>query len=89
MGLYLAVEAIDETFLETHFDDATGDLYKPEGQDGTGADLVYDGDDISSYTGLNLKTNEDTSDGKKIIAFDEGARGWRESGGICWMWNRR
>lgn len=68
-GLYLAVEAIDETFLETHFDDATGDLYKPEGQDGTGADLVYDGDDISSYTGLNLKTNENTSDGKEIIAL--------------------
>ena len=34
-------------------------FYKPEGQDGTGADLVYDGDDISSYTGLNLKTNEE------------------------------
>lgn len=68
-GLYLAVEAIDETFLATHFDDATGDLYKPEGMDGTGADLVYDGDDISSYTGLNLKTNEDTSDGKEIIAL--------------------
>lgn len=68
-GLYLAVEAIDETFLATHFDDATGDLYKPEGQEGTGADLVYDGDDISSYTGLNLKTNEDTSDGKEIIAL--------------------
>ena len=63
------MEAIDETFLETHFDDATGDLYKPEGQDGTGADLVYDGDDISSYTGLNLKTNENTSDGKEIIAL--------------------
>ena len=68
-GLYLAVEAIDETFLATHFDDATGDLYKPEGMDGTGADLVYDGDDISSYTGLNLKTNEETSDGKEIIAL--------------------
>ena len=68
-GLYLAVEAVDETFLATHFDDTTGDLYKPEGQEGTGADLVYDGDDISSYTGLNLKTNEDTSDGKEIITL--------------------
>ena len=68
-GLYLAVEAVDETFLATHFDDTTGDLYKPEGMDGTGADLVYDGDDISSYTGLNLKTNEETSDGKEIIAL--------------------
>lgn len=68
-GLYLAVEAVDETFLATHFDDATGDLYKPEGMDGIGADLVYEGDDISSYTGLNLKTNEETSDGKEIIAL--------------------
>ena len=50
--------------------------------------LVYDGDDISSYTGLNLKTNEDTSDGKEIIALMKRlrmARIWR----ICWMWNRR
>lgn len=68
-GLYLAVEAIDETFLATHFDDATGDLYKPEGQEGTGADLVYDGDDISAYTGLNLKTNLNSSDGKEILAL--------------------
>ena len=56
-GLYLAVEAIDETFLETHFDDATGDLYKPEGQDGTGADLVYDGDDVDGRTGTDPKAN--------------------------------
>lgn len=68
-GLYLAVEAIDETFLSTHFDDATGDLYKPEGQEGTGADLVYNGDDISAYTGLNLKTNLNSSDGKEILAL--------------------
>lgn len=65
-GLYLAVEAIDEVFLETHFEDAAGDLYKP---DGTGADLVYRGDDISEYTGLNLKTNLETSDGSEIIAL--------------------
>ena len=65
-GLYLAVEAIDEVFLATHFDDATGDLYKP---DGTGADLVYRGDDLSQYTGLNLKTNEETSDGSAILAL--------------------
>lgn len=68
-GLYLAVEPVDEVFLAEHFADATGDLYKPEGMGGTGADLVYNGDDISSYTGLNLKTNEDTSDGKEIIAL--------------------
>lgn len=68
-GLYLAVEPVDEVFLAAHFADATGDLYKPEGVGGIGADLVYNGDDISAYTGLNLKTNEDTPDGKEIIAL--------------------
>lgn len=65
-GLFLAVEAIDEVFLATHFEDAAGDLYKP---DGAGADLVYRGDDISVYTGLNLKTNEESSDGSAILAL--------------------
>lgn len=63
-GLYLAVEPIDEVFLERTFGDSTGDLYKP---DGTGADLVYRGDDMSEYPGLVLKTNEETSDGSAIL----------------------
>lgn len=68
-GLYLAVESVDEVFLAAHFADATGDLYKPEGVGGTGADLVYNGDDISAYIGLNLKTNLNSSDGKEILAL--------------------
>lgn len=68
-GLYLAVEPVDEVFLAEHFADATGDLYKPEGMGGTGADLFYNGDDISAYTGLNLKTNLNSSDGKEILAL--------------------
>lgn len=68
-GLYLAVEPVDEVFLAAHFADATGDLYKPEGVGGTGADLVYNGDDIFAYTGLNLKTNLNSSDGKEILAL--------------------
>lgn len=68
-GLYLAVEPVDEVFLAAHFADATGDLYKPEGKGGTGANLVYNGDDISAYTGLNLKTNLSSSDGKEILAL--------------------
>lgn len=68
-GLYLAVESVDEVFLAEHFADATGDLYKPEGVGGTGADLVYNGDDISAYIGLNLKTNLSSSDGKEILAL--------------------
>ena len=63
-GLYLAVEPIDEVFLERTFGDSAGDLYKP---DGTGADLVYRGDDMSEYPGLVLKTNEETSDGSAIL----------------------
>ena len=65
-GLYLAVEAIDETFLASNFENAYGDLYKP---DGTGSDLVWISDDISAYTGLNLKTNEKTSDQSAILRF--------------------
>lgn len=65
-GLYLAVEPIDEVFLERTFGDSTGDLYKP---DGTGADLVYRGDDMSEYPGLVLKTNEETSDGSAVLAL--------------------
>ncbi|MBR5590215.1 MAG: CotH kinase family protein, partial [Anaerotignum sp.] len=68
-GLYLAVEAVDEVFLQTRFADATGDLYKPEGMGGTGANLVYSSDNISDYTGLNLKTNLESSDGSEIIAL--------------------
>ena len=68
-GLYLAVEPVDEVFLAEHFADATGDLYKPEGVGGTGANLVYNGDDISAYTGLNLKTNLNSSDGEEILAL--------------------
>ena len=63
-GLYLAVEAIDETFLANHFEDATGDLYKP---DGTGSDLKWISDDIADYTGLGLKTNEETSDQSSMM----------------------
>lgn len=63
-GLYLAVEPIDEVFLERTFGDSTGDLYKP---DGTGADLVYRGDDMLESPGLVLKTNEETSDGSAIL----------------------
>ena len=50
-GLYLAVEPVDEVFLAAHFADATGDLYKPEGMGYTGANLVYNGDDISATRG--------------------------------------
>jgi spore coat protein CotH len=67
-GLYLMVEAVDGEFVEKHFANSNGDLYKP---DGTGSDLLWLGDDIQSYTDINLQTNEDTSDNGAFINFVE------------------
>lgn len=63
-GLYLGVEAIEETFLQQNFENARGDLYKP---DGTGSDLKWISDDIPDYSGMNLKTNKDTKDQSELI----------------------
>ncbi|MDA8939482.1 CotH kinase family protein [Pseudoalteromonas marina] len=67
-GLYLMVEAVDGEFIEKHFANSNGDLYKP---DGTGSDLLWLGDDIQSYTDINLQTNEDTTDNGAFINFVE------------------
>jgi hypothetical protein len=40
-----------------------GDLYKP---DGTGSDLLWMGSDFAAYSGVELKTNEDSSDNADI-----------------------
>ncbi|MBW8189891.1 CotH kinase family protein [Neiella marina] len=65
-GFYLMVEVIDGEFVEKHFDNENGDLYKP---DGTGSDLVWIDDDISSYSEINLQSNEDSSDQGAFIDF--------------------
>lgn len=68
-GLYLMVEAIDGEFIENHFSsNSNGDLYKPDGE---GSDLVWIDDDISSYSEINLQSNEDTSDQGAFINFVE------------------
>ncbi|WP_249594630.1 CotH kinase family protein [Peribacillus frigoritolerans] len=66
-GLYLGVEAIEETFLNTNFTDGTGDLYYP---DGTGSDLKWISEDIDDYTGLNLKTNDNSDQSAMIKMLD-------------------
>lgn len=66
-GLYLGVEAIEETFLNTNFTDSTGDLYYP---DGTGSDLKWISEDIGDYTGLNLKTNDNSDQSAMIKLLD-------------------
>ncbi|MGE7778830.1 CotH kinase family protein [Peribacillus sp. NPDC097264] len=66
-GLYLGVEAIEETFLDTNFSEGTGDLYYP---DGTGSDLKWISDDIDDYTGINLKTNGNSDQSAMIKMLD-------------------
>jgi len=67
-GFYLMVEAIDGEFLENHFANSNGDLYKP---DGVGSDLQWISDDVSSYSDINLQTNEETTDNGAFINFVE------------------
>ena len=65
-GLYLMVEAIDGEFLEDHYANANGDLYKP---DGVGSDLLWISDDFTDYADVDLDSNEDTSDNQAFINF--------------------
>ena len=66
-GLYLGVENINETFLGNNFAAGSGTLYYP---DGTGSDLKWISDDIDDYTGLNLKTNENSTQSSTIKMLD-------------------
>jgi len=63
-GLFLGVEAVDETFLANNYGSNDGFLFKP---DGTGSDLKYISDDIEDYTGIGLKTNEGTINQSKLV----------------------
>lgn len=56
-GLYLAVESIEESFLERNYGTTSGKLYKPETmgmggkeRDSSNSNLSYIDDDISSYS---------------------------------------
>jgi hypothetical protein len=50
--------------LETNFANSEGDLYKP---DGTGSDLLWYGSNFAAYSGVELKTNEESSDNAEFI----------------------
>lgn len=63
-GLYTLVEQVDSEFLEANFENPEGDLYKP---DGIGSDLLWYGSDFSAYSGVELKTNEDSADNAAFI----------------------
>jgi len=77
LGLYLLVEVLDSEYLDRHFDNTEGDLYKP---DGTGSDLVWIDDKFVSYSGVSAESNESTSDHGAFIQFiDELNRGNADS----------
>lgn len=60
-GFYLAIEQVDEAYLNRNFGNATGALYKGE-MTGSGSDLTWLGDDLDSYTGLAMKSEKSNDD---------------------------
>ncbi|WP_028530839.1 CotH kinase family protein [Paenibacillus sp. HW567] len=56
-GFYLAVEQIGDAYLERHFGNSYGALYKGV-MTGQGSDLTWLGDDASLYTGLEMKSEK-------------------------------
>tara|TARA_B100001093_G_scaffold518155_1_gene602058 strand:+ start:621 stop:2564 length:1944 start_codon:yes stop_codon:yes gene_type:complete len=66
MGVYTMVEQVDDEYLKRHFDDAEGDLYKPEMPAGL---LTYLGDSIDDYRAVGVKNNEDSTDHSSFLRF--------------------
>lgn len=68
-GFYLAIEQIGDSYLQRHFDNSYGALYKAEMR-GTGSDLTWLGNDPDSYTGLVMKSKS-SNDNILIDMLDE------------------
>lgn len=78
-GLYLAVEGVEEGFLQRNYGSCYGNLYKPDstgfggGGNGMGSEdikLQYIDDDPDSYSNIfdNAKTDITSEDQKRLIA---------------------
>lgn len=66
-GLYTAVEVVDQSFLDCHFDDSDGNLFKCDGRQ---ANLLFRGMDAAVYfRDYFLKTNEAAQDYSGLIRF--------------------
>ncbi|WP_299004582.1 CotH kinase family protein [uncultured Shewanella sp.] len=71
-GLYTMVEQVDSAFLARNFNDASGDLYKPDDADNEGLvghDLQWIDENFASYSAIELKTNKTTTDNSALMAF--------------------
>ena len=74
-GLYLAVEGVEDAFLQRNYGSSHGELYKPDssGMGGMGSSddvlLKYIDDDIDSYPNIfdNVKTDASDSDMNRLI----------------------
>ncbi|MCA0454067.1 MAG: CotH kinase family protein [Chloroflexi bacterium] len=82
IGLYTAVEAIEDTVIQTQFSDDSGNLYKPEG---TGASFQAGTFDEATFS---KETNEDEADYSDILAlFDALHSDTRTSDAATWRAN--
>lgn len=66
IGLYLAVEGLEEPFLERYYGSNYGTLYKPEGQ---GSDLIYVDDNISSYSGIEAQAGYNNNSNAALLTM--------------------
>ncbi len=62
-GLYTMIEVVDDTVIETHFEDDSGNVYKPEGIGSSFAAGSFNEDDFDK------ETNEDEADYSDILAL--------------------
>ncbi|MGS0763656.1 CotH kinase family protein [Syntrophomonas curvata] len=69
-GLYLAVEAMEESFVKRNYGSLAGHLYRPEG---AGSDLKWTGESAANYSGIRKMAAYDVADSdfKKIITMIE------------------
>jgi spore coat protein CotH len=78
-GLYTAVEVVDDTVIETQFDDDDGNVYKPEGSGASFAAGTF------SEQAFEKQTNQDEGDWSDIEAiFDALHAGTRTSDPETW-----
>jgi spore coat protein H len=64
-GLYTAVELVEDTVIETQFEDDGGNVYKPEGDAATFAAGTYNEDSFDK------ETNQDEADYSDVLALYE------------------
>ncbi len=81
LGVYLALEAVEDSFLMRNYGAKDGELYKPESMDRggdfrreefggrNGANLIYTGDELSSYSDIweGEVTNTGRADHDRVV----------------------